>query len=456
MPPDAASATGPHASRTFSSPAHPRMRRRVDLNREWLRPLRWGALAGQAITVLYAAVVLGPPRPLLPVAVVLAASALANLAAIRHLSAGRPVSRLAVGSLLVLDTLLLTGLLVLCGGASNPFSALYLLDITLAAVLLGGVWTWSLTALSATCYAALIGWESPVEAVAGVGHVAHGAPSTGLVSLTHYEGMWIAFTVTASLTAALVLKLSQSVAAKGAEAVSMRERALRSERLATVTTLAAGAAHELGSPLGTIAVAASELTRKLDALPGSPPALAEDARLIRSEVGRCRAVLDRLASEGGEITGEGLVSVHLHDLLAEVVAALAPAEAARVVVRQVGEEELGRLLLPRRAVVQTLRDLVRNGIDASPPGAKVILAATEVPGRVVLTVEDRGTGMEPELLARVGEPFLSTKPPGRGIGLGLFLARGLCDRLGWVMEIDSQPGAGSQITIVIPRTEEQP
>jgi two-component system sensor histidine kinase RegB len=286
-----------------------------------------------------------------------------------------------------------------------------------------------------------------------LGHPPHLASSAGLVSLNHYEGMWIAFTVTAALTAALVLKLSQSVAANAAEAVSMRERALRSERLAMVTTLAAGAAHELGSPLGTIAVAASELARKLDATPGSPPALSEDARLIRSEVDRCRAVLDRLASEGGEITGEGLVSVHVDDLLSEVVSALTPAEAARTSVRHVGEEELGRLLLPRRAVVQSLRDLIRNGLDASPAGAGVALSATEAPGRIVLTIEDRGKGMPPELLARVGEPFFSTKPPGRGLGLGLFLARGLCDRLGWLMEIESQPGAGSRITIAIPRTE---
>ena len=199
------------------------------------------------------------------------------------------------GAALTLDTLLLTGLLHATGGASNPFSVLYLVYITLAAVVLGARWTWFLAALSVGCYGLLFATHLPLE------HACHLAPEMQL----HLQGMWVAFCVAAVLTAYFVVQMSTAIERRDAEMSAMRDRAARSERLASLTTLAAGAAHELGTPLATIAVAARELERSIRALPGAQAAaLVEDATLIRSEVDRCRAILNRLGAQVGQTPGE--------------------------------------------------------------------------------------------------------------------------------------------------------
>ena len=198
--------------------------------------------------------------------------------------------RALCGAALTLDTLLLTGLLHATGGASNPFSVLYLVYITLAAVVLGARWTWFLAALSVGCYGLLFAAFVPLE------HVSHLAPGMQL----HLQGMWVAFCVAAVLTAYFVVQMSTAIEQRDAEMSAMRDRAARSERLASLTTLAAGAAHELGTPLATIAVAARELERSIRALPAvRDAALVEDAALIRSEVDRCRAILEPPGGPGG-------------------------------------------------------------------------------------------------------------------------------------------------------------
>ena len=241
-------------------------------------PPRWGSAAGQLLTIGAAQALFGGfplPRLLALVGVSIASNAVLALGR-RRLADPRTLC----GGALTLDTLLLTGLLQPSGGASNPFSVLYLVYIALAAVVLGARWTWFLAALSVVCYGVLV-----LGRACGSTHAAHGAADLG----AHLQGMWVAFTVAAVLTAYFVVKLSTALERRDAEIAEMRERAARHERLAALTTLAAGAAHELGTPLATIAVAAGELERALRALPEAQArALLEDARLIRAELERCR------------------------------------------------------------------------------------------------------------------------------------------------------------------------
>lgn len=418
----------------------------------WLPPYRWASVAGQVVTVVFAELALGMDLPIGPVSLLIVLTALSNVAVLRYVRAGHSVSPRQAGGLLVLDTLLLTGLFYFCGGHSNPFTALYLLDITLAAVVLGASWTSFLAALSIACYASLFVWHAPLAETMSSVYAAHGEGGQALVAATPFQAMFIAFTVAAVLTSVLIVRLSRAMEISRAALDAMRERALRSDQIAAVTTLAAGAAHELGSPLATIAVAASELTRKLQAAGGEVQALASDARLIRSEVERCRTVLDRLAAEGGEIAGEELEAVPAAVLLQEVKAVLGEAEAARMVVLREAPGTV--VLVPRRALVRTLRDLVRNGIDASPRGGPVLLRARNTGEVVLFEIQDLGPGMSAETLARIGEPFYSTKLPGHGIGLGLFLARVLCERLDWRLNVESAPGSGTVVTIEIPKLEQ--
>ena len=227
---------------------------RAEISLDWLIRLRWGALAGQVATIAVAWWLFHAPLPLERLAGFVLALLVSNLllAWVRRAVA---FPRALCGAALTLDTLLLTGLLHATGGASNPFSVLYLVYITLAAVVLGARWTWFLAALSVGCYGLLFAAFVPLE------HVAHLAPGMQL----HLQGMWVAFCVAAVLTAYFVVQMSTAIERRDAEMSAMRDRAARSERLASLTTLAAGAAHELGTPLATIAVAARELERSIRA-----------------------------------------------------------------------------------------------------------------------------------------------------------------------------------------------
>jgi two-component system, sensor histidine kinase RegB len=170
--------------------------------------------------------------------------------------------------------------------------------------------------------------------------------------------------------------------------------------------------------------------------------------LIRAELGRCRAVLDNVAAGAGEAAGEAPVALRPADVLDDVRRRLGDPLAARMTVRE--PLPSAALRLPREAFGRALYNLVRNAIDASPDGAPVIVSAQAVADRLTFVVEDEGTGMAPEVLERAAEPFFTTKGPGAGLGLGLFLSRTLAEHLGGTLTLDSAPGRGTRAAIELP------
>lgn len=403
---------------------------------DWLVKLRWWTVLGQGATVAVARALLGPELPLarlLTFIVILAASN----AALGSVGNRTVAPRLLCGAALTLDTLLLTGLLHAAGGPYNPFSVLYLVYITLAAVVLRARWTWFLALLSLACYGFLFVSHIPLK------HVDHNGPEMTL----HLHGMWLAFAVAATLTAYFVVRLATEIEERDAALAEARERAAHHERLAAVTTLAAGAAHELGTPLATIAVAAKELERALR-VPGSEGdrRLAEDAALIRSELDRCRAILDRLAVNSGQLPGEAPQDLNAGDVIEEVVATLSADRGSRLVFSP--PENQAVLRLPRAALAHITHNLLRNAFEAT--SGRVTLAFETRDAGLALRVHDDGPGMPPEVLARVGEPYFSTKGPGQGLGLGVFIARTLSEQMGGRLTIESTTGQGTTAVVEIP------
>jgi two-component system sensor histidine kinase RegB len=432
------------------------------INFSWLIRLRWGALVGQLATILVVEQLLHIDLPFGALALVVGFEALTNVAATLYLRSGRPISEAALALTMALDIAILTALLFFSGGPSNPFSFLYLVHIALAAVVLRSAWTWILVALALACSAGL--FYGPVwlrlDMAAAGGHLEHIAGGAGELARRsaiavgnaprvpetmhlHLQGMWFAFAVAAGFIVYFVTRVQRALAQREADLAAERAAALRNERLASLATLAAGAAHELATPLGTIAVTARELERQ--AARGQPAPL-EDVRLIRAQIERCRAILDQMAADAGESAGEAPAPTTLGRIVDEALRDLPPAPAVDV---DLGALREAPLLAPRRALGQALAVLVRNAQDASPAHGPVRIRAQRDGEGLRLSVSDEGPGMPPEVLAHAGEPFFTTKAPGRGLGLGLFLARTVVEQIGGRLQLDSAPGRGTRAVVAL-------
>ena len=408
----------------------------------WVVRFRWVALSFVALAFGTTAG-LGIRVPWVPVTLCLALIATSNVVLQR---VAPRFEREATGAVMIVDPLILTVFLGLTGGASNPFSVIYLVYVTLSAVLLGSRWTWTIVLFTCACFASLFVWPTRAAvADTAMNHPHH----SGMGGFDfHLYGMLLAFIVAAVLIGYLVTLVAKTLRENEAALQLARDRAARSERVASLTSLAAGAAHELGSPLGTIAVAASELARRAQDLPASADPIQKDARLIGSEVRRCRAILDRMAERAGALTGEPRAAVDVRGLVEALRADLPDTQESRLEIRV--DESLGTLSVPPRALRQVLVNLVQNAFDASDSDESVRLDIRSADRGVGFVVRDEGAGMTSELIDRAGEPFLTTKGAGRGLGLGLFLAQTLAERLGGELRFESALGCGTTATLELP------
>ncbi|MBX7078206.1 MAG: sensor histidine kinase [Nannocystaceae bacterium] len=413
----------------------------------WLVQLRWLAIAGQIAALVLYHRELALPMPWRTVAPLLAAAAASNLALMlwlrRHPTPAQP-DRL-MGAALTIDTLFLTALLAASGGTANPFTIFYLAHIVLAAVVLETRSTVWITLLSALCFGALFLLPDD-EHHADHAHMHHGAAETDPMLGAHLRGMWIAFAITAAVIAFFVRKISLTIAAQREQIAALREREVSRARLASLAALSAGAAHELGTPLGTVAVAAREIELTLTRAGRCPEALA-DARLIAAEIERCRSILGGMAAQLHDQELE-VRRVSGTALLAAVRDRFGPGHADRIVTR-VSPPQLW-LECPVDATARALASLVKNGFDASATAQPVALELIADADGPHVIVRDHGTGMPPEIAARAGEPFFTTKQPGEGMGLGLFIARSYFEAQGGELSLRAAQGGGTAAIVRLP------
>jgi two-component system sensor histidine kinase RegB len=411
----------------------------------WVLGLRWWAVLGQTLTIAIAALAIGLRLPQTPLAAIIAITAISNIALHRWMRTPRSISPAVVASILAVDTLLLSALLYFTGGPSNPFSVLFLVQITLGALVLDIRYAAPIVLLSIAAYAALFLCNVPIEGMEPMHH----HPSGKAFSL-HLQGKFAAFSLAALVITYLVTKVSSALRERDARLADAQALAARNEKLASLGTLAAGAAHELGTPLATIAVAAKELEHLARAMPGAAPIRA-DARLIRRQVDRCRDIVQQMSAGAADTSGETPETVELATVAAEIRRRLGEPQARRLEVQLTGAF---LVRVPWRGLVQAVGSLIKNADEASQTsGGKVLLAMDGGPPVARIIVADEGTGMAPADLARVGDPFFTTKAPGAGMGLGVFLAKAFADRLGGQLSFTSELGKGTKVVLELPSTE---
>lgn len=406
------------------------------INLRWIVRLRWGAVVGQIATIVASPLLVDAPLRVGPMLSVCATVALFNLGVqVWLLRGGAPTDR-TCGLNLLSDVAALTALLALSGGAANPFSLLYLVHITIAAVILPERWLVVLAVAGAAGYSGLL--------AAGIPHL----PLRGRdPASTLAWGEWAAFVVATAFISIFSFRMSRSLHTRERELMLARAEAEAAERLAALGTLAAGTAHELNTPLGTIAILAGELA---DQLEGERKAEAQE---IRKQVKRCKEIITSMLSPRREEADEEEEDLALDAAVEEVLRQWQAGRREPQPRLSVAPDARGaKARLPRQAFIRAIANLLDNAAEATegrePREVRVSIARAH--DDLLLSVADNGVGVPEELRNRIGEPFFTTKGPGKGSGLGLYLARHVVEREGGTMKVLSEEGRGTEVVLTVP------
>ena len=361
-----------------------------------------------------------------------------NLFTALRLRSNRPVGNTELYAQLCVDVLALSVLLYYGGGSTNPFISLFLLPLVIAAATLPPRYAWGMAALTAACYSVLMFYYQPLP------HNHHNSDSA---FNTHVMGMWLGFFISAVVVAYFVTQMAQAVRNRDAQLAKVREEILRNERIVALGTQAAGAAHEMGTPLSTMAVVIRELQHELSE---TQTELRDNLNIIDEQVRGCKRILDKMLSNA---QGDAKVALQSADSLMnevldewQLLRPTAEYQYSSSHDKGRSEEVSGAQLNANSTLRAALMNLLNNAADASPQGIEIISHCDAT--HFILTLIDHGEGLNDEAALKAGSAFFTTKNEGRG--LGLFLANATIERLGGTVSLLNNAQGGATTILTLP------
>ena len=407
---------------------------------EILRRLMWMrvvAITGQFSAVAIAEWGLGIDLPIVPMLTVIAMLAVFNAWTWWSLRIQCLAGHGTVFTQLFVDLLAVSSLLFFSGGATNPFVSVYLPALAVAAAILPWGYTLLLAIFSLASYSLMMSVHVPLQIV---------PPERAFTY--HLAGMWANFALSAALITWFVARMSSTLRDRDAQLARAREQQLQNERIVALGTQAASAAHEIGTPLATIAVIAGELLHEMKKHP-SLMAFRDDVAAIETQIAACKTSLDRLSTHVNADAASNAISVRLDVWLARFI------EGWRL--RHPGARL--ELALPRSEVCisntgalgQILLTLLDNAARAADPAVTPIAVSLEVTGRsATIYVHDRGPGIQPDLLKRLGHDQVNSTTGGQG--MGLMLAFATAQQIGGAIRLSSPSSGGTLAALTLPLT----
>lgn len=370
-----------------------------------------------------------------PMLLTIFALATINLLSWLRLLSRSPVSNFELFAQLCADVLGLSILLYYGGGSTNPFISLYLLPLVIAAATLPGRYTWGMAVLTAACYSVLMFYYIPLP------HIHHGDSDSAFNA--HVMGMWFGFVISAVVVAYFVVQMAQAVRNRDEMLIQAREEILRNERIVALGIQAAGAAHELGTPLSTMAVVIGELQHEAAIQPAWRDALA----ILNEQVRGCKRILDKILANAQH---SGAISLQPAErLLAEVLdewQLLRPTAQYSYT----PPADIASANIPLIKVDMTLRaalmNLLNNAADAAPQAIEIHMHADAT--HFMLEIHDQGNGLNEEAARKAGSAFFTTKKEGRG--LGLLLANATVERMGGSVRLFNRKTGGATTQLILP------
>jgi two-component system sensor histidine kinase RegB len=402
----------------------------------WLVRLRWVAIAAQILALAFSFSLLQNVWLLVPLGIVIVLLVVGNLRALQILAidegpgAGEatPVAEDVLLAQLGIDVVALTGFFVLAGGPENPFTILYVIHVAMAAIMLPPRRSAALTALVLGCYGLIHVVHVPLR----FDH--HALTQSTLIGL----GRVLSFTVASVSVGIFAVGLATSLRRRSAQLLEARDRTARTDRLRSVGTLAAGAAHELNTPLSTIDLRLRRIARR-----HADPDTAKDLEVMQGQLDRCVRVVEQLLIGAGDPSASGLERSGLGVLVSESVGLWSKGSAVGVEFRDASDGI--EVEVPRVAFIQGLINLLENAREAQEDVACLDPIDVDVirdGSSAIVRIRDRGVGLPPEGADRVGDPFFTTKPS--GTGLGVFVARAVAEGAGGGLGYAPAVGGGTE------------
>jgi two-component system sensor histidine kinase RegB len=413
--------------------------------------IRWVGLSGQLAAVAVIQLGFAIPLPIEACLVVIAASALVNIVSQarqrRHLRLSDRAAALSLG----FDIAQLSAMLYLTGGLANPFSLLILAPVTVSATILSFHATIWLCGAAASAATLLAFWHWPLPWYGGSFHLPE----------LYIYGLWSAIVIALVFIAAYTFRVAEEARRMSAALVATRMALSREQRFSELGALAAAAAHELGSPLSTIAVIATELSREVRDDEEVASDIKGDIALLKSESDRCRDILARLSREAGLTRDQPFPTLPLTAVVDMAIAGLG--EPGPEAVGRDGEAPVAIVVLPRteargrepsarrtNEMIHGLSTLMQNARQFARGRVEVTAGWSET--EVGILVEDDGPGFPLSMLDRIGEPYVSTRAGRNGhMGLGIFIATTLLGHTGAEVRFANRPQGGASVQIRWPR-----
>ncbi len=374
--------------------------------------------------------------PLLPLIIVISIYGILNVISWLQLRAQPLVTINTFFLQLTIDVAALSAMLFLTGGSANPFVSLLLLPLVIVATTAPPRYAWGMAGITIASYTFLMFFFTPLHSV--------GAHQSGDFN-QHIIGMWFSFLLGVGLILFFVVKLADSLREREHTLAEAREKALRDEHLVSLGTFAAGAAHELGTPLATMAVISKELQNALIHRPEMSEQT-EQTKILREQIERCKQTLTQISARTGQSRAEEIIQLPLDHYLNQVLQQwhlMRPTVTLQP--RWHGAQPAPQIVVDE-TISQALINILNNAADASPQAVEMI--ADWDNEQLWLEINDRGKGLNATAQAAVGTPFFTTKKEGQG--LGLFLAHAVIERLGGKIAIDNRKGGGARVKIRLP------
>lgn len=411
------------------------------LGLHWLIRLRWIAVHGQTLACLAAASFFGIQLPFPILAACIGFTALSNGLLVWHRRRSGGGEWWLKPLVLCSDIVTLTIMLYFTGGAHNPFTMFYLLHVTMAVILLPSWGAWGAVVLCTIGFWTLFFSDHALVSSKG------GTCCDDMDA--HLQGMVVGMVLTGCGIAYFVSRLTSGLRDSRKMMAAAQADGERARRSMEVATLAAGIAHELATPLGTIAV----VSQDLESMAGeccSNRSCAADARVIRQEVERCRLIIEKLGN-ASRAPEENCTQLDLENIEGLLSAYVSEQVRDRLEVRV--KPSAKRPMFPQSRLLQCLAILVKNGAEAAPADTNIVLDAMIAGEQCVFRVLDRGPGFPDGFERRIGEPLLTSKSKNGGLGLGLYLVKAFITESGGSLHVLRTPAGETMVEMKLPIVE---